>query len=211
MIKVKKGSNVMKDFKIGKYPVTQKKFKKMMGFNPSYFKGEDLPVESVTWYDAVMYCNKLSEKKGVEKYYTIENKTTYGDSIIEADVTIVGGYGYRLPTDEEWVWAATGGKQSKGYIYSGSNNADEVAWYYSNSECKTHPVGQKKPNELGLYDMSGNVWEWNESGEDSDRYVRGGSWYSNDSNCEVVDQCDVSVDIRNNYLGFRVCRSIGGE
>ena len=210
MIKVK-GSNVMKDFKIGKYPVTQKKFKKLMGFNPSYFRGDDLPVERVTWYDAVMYCNKLSEKKGVEKYYTIENKTTDGDSIIEADVTIVGGYGYRLPTDEEWVWAAKGGKQSKGYIYSGSNNADEVAWYFSNREHQTHPVGQKKPNELGLYDMSGNVWEWNESSRGSNRYFRGGSWYNNDYACEVSSQGDDSASNSYYGLGFRVCRSIGGE
>ena len=210
MIKVK-GSNVMKDFKIGKYLITQKKFEKLMGFNPSYFKGDDLPVESVTWYDAVMYCNKLSEKKGVEKYYTIENKTTYGYSIIEADVTIVGGYGYRLPTDEEWVWAAKGGKQSKGYIYSGSNNADEVAWYCSNSERKTHPVGQKEPNELGLYDMSGNVLEWNESGGGSYRYYRGGSWYDYDFKCKIDDLDDFNAYYRDYNLGFRVCRSIGGE
>ena len=210
MIKVK-GSNVMKDFKIGKYLITQKKFEKLMGFNPSYFKGDDLPVESVTWYDAVMYCNKLSEKKGVEKYYTIENKTTYGYSIIEADVTIVGGYGYRLPTDEEWVWAAKGGKQSKGYIYSGSNNADEVAWYCSNSERKTHTVGQKEPNELGLYDMSGNVWEWNESGGGSLRYDRGGSWDYNDYRCKTDFKYSSNVDDRDHDLGFRVCRSIGGE
>lgn len=207
MIKVK-GSNVMKDFKIGKYPVTQKKFKKLMGFNPSYFKGDELPVESVTWYDAVMYCNKLSEKKGVEKYYTIENKTTDGDSIIEADVTIVGGYGYRLPTDEEWVWAATGGKKSEEYDYAGSNNIDEVAWYYFNSEKTTHPVGQKKPNELGIYDMAGNVLEWTETANGSNRYVRGGSWSAYGYECEIDHQLEYNANIMDFRIGFRVCRSI---
>ena len=207
MVKVKMSDNGAKNFKIGKYPVTQKKFMKIMGFNPSYFKGDNLPVETVTWYDAVMYCNKLSEKKGIEKYYSIKDIKRNENTITEASVVIVGGNGYRLPTDEEWVWAAKGGKESKGYIYSGSNDIDEVAWYYYNSGSETHPVGEKKPNELGLYDMSGNVWEWNETAEGSDRYLRGGTWTNYAYTCEVGSQYNYNANNRYFFLGFRVCRS----
>ena len=119
--------------------------------------------------------------------------------------------GYRLPSEKEWVWAARGGVSSKGYTYSGSNTASEVAWTGENSSGGTKAVGTKAANELGIYDMSGNVWEWSEDvAYTSYRRIRGGSWNNNDDNAAVANRDNNNnPDNRNNNIGFRLARSSG--
>jgi len=171
------------DFLIGKYEVTQKEWTEVMGSNPSKFTGDNLPVETVSWYDSVEYCNRRSLKEGLKPCYQIDKEKKDPNNDNEMDdvkwiITInAGANGYRLPTEAEWEYAAGGGRMSKGYTYSGGNDVDKVAWYYRNSgdkilhglwnwpmlernNNKTKPVGGKEPNELGLHDMSGNVREW---------------------------------------------------
>jgi formylglycine-generating enzyme required for sulfatase activity len=180
------------EFSIGKYEVTQKLWEAVMGNNPSHFKGDDLPVESVSWNDVQKFMstlNSITDKK------------------------------YRLPTEAEWEFAARGGNKSQGYKYSGSNTIGDVAWYSGNSGSKTQPVGQKKPNELGIYDMSGNVWEWcgdwdgnysasgvvNPTGPSTGdfRIFRGGDWYLSAQYCRVAFRY-YSYQSDNIGIGFRV-------
>jgi len=120
-------------FSIGETEVTQELWQAVMGSNPSYYNGTNLPITNVSWDDCYTFINKLNQLTG-EKF--------------------------RLPTEAEWEYAARGGNRSIGYKYAGSNTLSDVGWYTSNSSSWTHPVKQKQPNELGLYDMSGNVWEW---------------------------------------------------
>ncbi|MGA2642127.1 MAG: SUMF1/EgtB/PvdO family nonheme iron enzyme, partial [Spirochaetia bacterium] len=141
-------------FHMGKFDVTQDLYQSVMGSNPSQFTGDgNRPVERVSWYDAVEFCNKLSERDGLAKVYTINGTDVTADW---------SANGYRLPTEAEWEYAARGGQQgvSEYHVYAGSDNLDQVGWYKDNSGGTTHPVGQKAPNALGLYDMTGNVWQW---------------------------------------------------
>lgn len=185
------------DFFIGKYPVTQALWQSLMGKNPSYFKGENRPVESVSWDDVQIFIEKLNDLTG---------KT------------------YRLPSEAEWEYAARGGKQSSGLIYAGSNKLKEVGWYNANTHNETKPVGLKLPNELGLYDMSGNVWEWCADvwhddykgapkdgsawltgGDQDSRVVRGGSWIDFDEiDCRVSDRDGNDADYQDDIIGFRL-------
>jgi formylglycine-generating enzyme required for sulfatase activity len=137
---------------MGKYEVTQAEYQSVMGNNPSNFKGDNLPVKRVSWLEAVEYCNRLSLKEGLTPCY----RGSVNDISCNWNAD-----GYRLPTGAEWEYAAKEGNQ--GYLtyeYAGSNTVDAVGWYDGNSGGRTHPVGGKAPNSLGLYDMRGNVWEW---------------------------------------------------
>jgi len=199
---------------IGKTEVTQKLWESVIGKNPSNFKSDKRPVEKVSWNDIVDFCNKLSEKEGLQKVYSGS-----GDNI----TCDFNSNGYRLPTEAEWEFASRGGNQSKGYKYSGSNDIDLVTWYSSNSGSTTHDVGTKQPNELGLYDMSGNVWEWcwdwkgdyqsgsqtNPRGTNSGSYrvLRGGSWRLIAEDSRVANRDFYTPGNRFVDLGFRLVRT----
>jgi formylglycine-generating enzyme required for sulfatase activity len=190
----------LSDFYISKFQVTQADWRSVMGSDPSK-RCVDCPVKSVNWNDIQDFLTKLNARTGLH---------------------------YRLPTEAEWEYAARGGNLSKDFKYAGSNNLDEVAWYEANSSEKTHPVGQKCPNELGLYDMSGNVWEWcqdwyqdlydsysasaqtNPTGPNTGSYrvIRGGSWYDGPKSARVAYRSGYRPSVRRRDIGFRLARTI---
>ena len=188
-------------FNIGKYEVTQAQWKAVMGNNPSNFSGcDNCPVENVSWNDVQDFIRKLNVQTGKN---------------------------YRIPTEAEWEYAAKGGKYSKVYTYSGSNDLNAVAWYADNNGSKTHIVGGKQANELGVYDMSGNVWEWcldwygnynsysetNPTGASSGQYrvLRGGSWGDFANICRTVFRGANFPDRRYYYGGFRLVLPVEDE
>lgn len=177
---------------------------------------ENYPVLHVSWNDAARYCNWLSEQQGFRPVYTF-----FSDSVA-ADLS---ANGYRLPTEAEWEFAAGGGQERKPFVFSGSHNLTEAGWYAGNAGRGAHAVGQKKANALGLYDCSGNVWEWchdryaagyyaqsrealNPSGpaDGLQRAVRGGSWSNNPKHCRLSNRSSRFADARDCNLGFRVVR-----
>ena len=196
-------SITLNDFYIGKYEVTQMQWRNVMGNNPSSFSGcDDCPVEQISWDDVQEFIQKLNQQTGKS---------------------------YRLPTEAEWEYAAKGGNKSSGYVFSGSNSVGDVAWDKDNSDSKTHPVGQKLPNELGLFDMTGNVFEWcsdwfrydyyiisprnNPIGPSSSyrpdkgdigRVIRGGGWEDDIKDCWVWERGFNHSDLKANYTGFRL-------
>ncbi len=187
-------------FKIAKYEVTQKLWVAVIGTNPSYFTGdENRPVEQVSWNDVQLFITKLNQ---------------------------LTGKNYRLPTEAEWEYAARGGNQSQGYAFAGSNDVNSVAWHNGNSGSTTHPVGTKAPNELGLYDMSGNVHEFcqdwfsenyygispsnNPTGPSTGtlRVCRGGSYGSNLDFCRSVYRNALNPNNKSNRFGFRLVEDL---
>ena len=252
----------LSSFWISPYEVTQAEFESVMTgnqngieANPSYFPDnpaagevqERRPVEKVSWYDAIVYCNLLSMKEGLTPCYTIKSSTDPADWGTSPTSTGAKDYddwksvtcnfdadGYRLPTEAEWEYAARGGQTGLsngtwGYTYSGSKTENDVAWCASNSP-KTHEVGKKQANALGLYDMSGNVFEWcwdrygsssgypsgtedpagpvTGSSRGSSRVIRGGSWLNGASHCTVSYRGSGSPYARGSNCGFRLVRSI---
>jgi len=204
----------VKSFYIGRYEVTQKEWYEVMWNNPSEFKGENLPVEKVSWFDAIEYCNRRSIREGLTPAYSGS-----GDNI----TCDWNANGYRLPTEAEWEYAAKGGNGSPGnYTYSGSNTIGDVAWYGDNSGGRTHPVGTKAANSLGIHDMSGNVYEWcwdryggyssgsqndpRGASSGADRVVRGGDWYSIAGYVRSAGRYYNTPSSRYIGLGFRLVR-----
>lgn len=178
------------DFYIGKYEVTQKLWQLVMGTNPSKFKGENLPVERVSWTDLQLFLRKLNQ---------------------------LTGKNYRIPTEAEWEYAARGGQYSKGYKCAGNDKMDKIGWYSKNSDERTHPVGLKLPNELGIYDMSGNVWEWvsdfwrptyNSQPSGPNHTIRGGSFQgASDHYCRTTHRSSSEDDGKYYLVGFRLALS----
>jgi formylglycine-generating enzyme required for sulfatase activity len=196
---------MLDDFSIGRFEVTQREWLLIMDKDTSsrYFAGCDsCPVERVSWYNVQEFILKLNEKTKMN---------------------------YRLPTEAEWEFAARGGLSSKGFRYSGSNSGDSVAWKVGNSDMRTHPVGRKKPNELGIYDMTGNVFEWcadwysanwyqvsppaNPKGPEQGefRIIRGGSWFYDNTGLMSSDRERANPTFRYGYVGFRLCISAPGS
>jgi sulfatase modifying factor 1 len=214
------------DFYMSKYEVTQEEWEEIMGYNPCDRSAhippsaKNLPVHHMSWIEAIEFCNKKSEREGLAPCYIIDDKNIICDFSINS---------YRLPTEAEWEYAARGGNKSKNTRYSGSNIADEVAWCEVDSAFVEgiQPVGTKKPNELGIYDMSGNVWEWcwdwhdEESGKKgstnkpnvlknrTERVFRGGNWYDKPELCTVyiwTKKLQTS-SVEWNAIGLRLARS----
>ncbi len=208
---------LVNSFFIGTFEVTQAEYELVMGTNPSQIHGEDHPVVYVSWYDAIEFCNKLSIKEGLTPCYSGS-----GDNISWYSTA----NGYRLPTEAEWEFAATGGISSSGHNFSGSNSATDVGWTRVNSSGKSHPVGTKAPNSLGIYDMTGNVWEWcydrkgdyssfsqeNPTGPSvgKNRIQRGGSWQIGNEYSYIAIRSQSFPNSNGRGLGFRVVRSVEG-
>ena len=219
-------------FYLAKTQITQSQFESVMNYNPSQASVlPNAPVDSVSWYEAVKFCNLLSEKDGLDSCYTLngtsdtakwgelpaeENETWKN---IKCDFSVNG---YRLPTEAEWEYAAKGGLEQKNFNYAGTNVLDDVGWYGVNSEKMTHAVSTKKTSPLGLYDMNGNVWEWcwdffgeysceydNPKGVSSGpgRVRRGGSWMNNADMCTVICRSSANPFKKFNINGFRIGKS----
>jgi formylglycine-generating enzyme required for sulfatase activity len=196
-------------FFMGTHEVTQAEWTALMGSNPSFFKGDDLPVERVNWYEAAAYCNALSAKEGLTPAYAID-----GDAV----TWNARANGYRLPTEAEWEYACRAGTAAP--YYSG-DRPDDAGWYFNNSGNRTHSVGQKTANDWGLYDTHGNVlewcWDWYGDGggqtdpagaaDGTSRVLRGGSWIGGAGILRSANRCGLHPAYRFIDVGFRVCRS----
>ena len=222
------------DIEVFKYQVTQAIWTEIMGNNPSTFKGENKPVETISWWDTLEFCNELSEKYGLIPVYNIDKKRGIltinqidGEISFPDKADFSKTEGFRLPTEIEWEWFAIGGKlANKDEKILDANKMEEEAWYYKNSGGRTNNVGLKKPNQLGIYDCIGNVWEWCYDTTEGDiesgklyvytaldsrkkyREIRGGSWKNGENTCTLFfrDYCDTFY--ADSTIGFRIVRTV---
>ena len=219
-----------KNMKILKTEVTQKLYESIMGDNPSFNIGDNNPVENVSWYDAIYFCNKLSERAGYKPVYALNGETDVskwnyqphnGNWISGKISENTDVQGFRLPSADEWYYAAFGGEYK---LYAGSDNIDETAWYDENSGGTSHPVAQKKPNAYGLYDMCGNVAEWFGTEELNSNKPKGTSYYigpafslggigykGNDFSNDLTNCCNEKLPFESECLGFRIVISTGAK
>ncbi|HOH79763.1 MAG TPA: SUMF1/EgtB/PvdO family nonheme iron enzyme [Candidatus Cloacimonadota bacterium] len=203
----------LSDFFLGQFEVTQGEWKQVMGSNPSTFQGDDRPVENVTWLQAVQFCNALSATEGLDSCYLISADRVSLDP---------GANGYRLPTEAEWEYAARGGNNHSDFYFAGSDDLDSVSWY--GSKAWTLSVGKLQSNELGIHDLSGNIWEWcwdwyassypqtgstNPRGPNSGslKVLRGGGWGATPNQCRNTSRHSSSPGHKHGSIGFRVCRN----
>jgi formylglycine-generating enzyme required for sulfatase activity len=204
---------ISRSFYLGLYVVTQGQYAVVTGEYPNHFEGsDDLPVENVSWNDAIGFCDKLSEHESLKPYYQ-------SGSLVQ-----LGAEGYRLPTEAEWEYACQAGVATRFSFGDDSASIGDFAWYNRNAKSRTHPVGQKRPNAGGLYDMHGNVWEWCwDRYEPSyyvespvadplgppqavDRVFRGGGWHDDPRDCRRAFRGGITPEFRYDFLGFRVAR-----
>lgn len=192
----------LEPFLLGRFPVTQGLYYEITKESPGAFKGDDHPVETVSWKDAIIFCNLLSVQAGLKPFYTLLNESE--------EITFDGSSnGFRLPTEAEWEYACKAGTTGVRY-----DELDLIAWYKDNSEGTTHPVGLKLPNAWGLYDMLGNVWEWSSDIYDetvygSYRIFRGGGWCDQERGCMATNRRrSHPVSFKIDDLGFRIARNI---
>lgn len=225
---------LLSDFCLGEFAVTQDLWAAVMGENPAANKGERLPVEQVSWFDAVVFCNRLSLETSRQPCYKTPAGQIYGltptkkwglpnKGEVPCDFT---ANGYRLPTEAEWEYAARGGaaNHARSGMYAGGDLLEQVGWYDNNSDNQTHAVGLLLPNALGLYDMSGNVWEWchdwydayngkpekNPRGPEkgTSRVLRGGRYFNPTRYCRAAYRADNGPGDRDSDLGFRLALSL---
>jgi formylglycine-generating enzyme required for sulfatase activity len=203
---------ISRGFYMSRYEVTQEQWQEVMGTKPAGQEVEDLPMANVSWYEAVEYCNRLSRREGLRPCYKGSGESVSCD---------FSANGYRLPTEAEWEYAARGGNRSRGYTFAGGDSPEEVAWHQNDAGARVHPVGQKKPNELGLYDLSGNLYEWcwdwygsyaaamspDGPRTGSRRVLRGGGWASTAESLRVTNRGYDTPEYKSKYVGFRPVRN----